>query len=798
MSIAFNINAGPLSQIGLEIASLPTAYQLATGIYGWFKANERSKSLTESLSVSGGQLVSTSSFNFSFYRAVRLDYSSVQGVVVQDQKVQRTKLPNGSSALPDHSGQACLRALTAGLLCLYRSDAIVEILQDLIPFALIQLNQEDTSLEIEGPLLTNLGHWVSGIAIEEDSDVFRSHMLDKVAIQHSRLTGKTFDGIMGMDHTSVNEIPLVIGVLRWILTPWHKRKSKQYPTRSLKVWTMASIMETLGFEVQAELVVVHSIHDYQKNMQPSYQFGQTAPVFLVTTNGEETDPMPVKYIPSAEDSPRPQITMVRGIPWIAFRHLRGIAGPITTQYLADVWMFSFRSAQACFRGISMHNQMIEIEVADSQLVGVSEYHKSLVSDFSPELERICGPAMRHFLPMSPHSPGWNLPELREQMHTLRAEEELLGSRSPCRDNCYVLYAIICGAIYGLCSNTCFDNGNVLTEDSEIAFIPDILYEDGGEILMRWARTVGHSLRGRSVGLAQWNDLLFEMFLGKDTESGSLVMGSSKKSYINQQNPYRQRHLLGAQANGITAVSEMLVNTTVRAESSCRFHISRGQILSFPLTEDFYIQASSYIEPASPLDLDPQPNDSILRQFDTDHTESAMRIDVEPSWGEDPRTILFVARCQGVPVTTLNISAFLDRMSYQAIPCTCPEPSWEVPVPIAEQWRRISLCQLEHMMKKGMSFRRADVNYADTRILIDASQSAAATVYALCILHVKRLYVALNCLFCAHRAALASQYAGVTILIPYQGDSQHRMGREVGARRGKDSIQSRAAVEEKMN
>ncbi len=785
MSIAFNVNAGPLSQVGLEIASLPTAYQLATSAYGWFKASERSKALTESLSVSGGQLVSTSSFNFSLYRAVRLDHSSVQGVLAQHQKVQRTKLPKGSTAVPDHSGTACLRALTAGLLCLYRSDAIVEMLQDLIPYALIQLNQEDTSFEIEGALLTSLRHWVTSVAVEEDSDLFRNYMLEKLTIQQSRLTGTVFDEIMGMDHTSVNEIPLVIGVLRWILTPWHKRNFKQYPTRSLKVWTTASIMETLGFEVQAELVVVQSVSDYQRNMQPPYRFGETARVFLVTINGEETDPMPVKHVPCAEDTRRPQITMMRGIPWIAFRHLRGTSGQVDTQYLADIWKFSFKSAEACFRGISMFHQNIQIEIADSELLGVSEHHKSLISDFSPVLERICGPAMRQFIPMSPHSPGWNLSELREQMRTLRAEKELLDTRSPCKDNCYVLYAIVCGAIYGLCSKTCVDSGDALNEDSEIAFIPDVLYEGGGERLRSWARTVGHSLSGHNAALEQWNDLLFEMFLGKDTESGSLT-ASSKKSYIGQQNPYRQRLLLGAQANGVTAVSEILVNTTVRAESSCCFHISRGQILNFPLTEDSYIQASSYIEPASALNLDPEPTNTILRGFDTDRTESAMRIDVEPSWGEDPRTILFMARCQGVPVTTLNISAFLDRISYQAVPCVCPEALWEVPVPVTEQWRRISSCQLKQMMKKGMSFKRADVSCADTKILIDASESAAATIYAICILHVKLFFVAKNCLFCAHKQALLnSQNTSVTVLIPYQGDSQHRQGREVGGRRGTD-------------
>lgn len=418
MSIAFAVNAGPLSQIGLEITSLPTAYQLATGLYGWFKAKERSKSLIESLSVSGGQLVSTSSFNLNFYRTIRSDNSSVQGVVVQDKKVQRTNLPKASTAVPNHSGTACLRALTAGLLCLYRPDAVVEMLQDLILYALIRLNQEDKTFEIEDALLASLRHWVSAVALEEDSDVFRTYLLDKLKTQHSRLTETVFDETKGMDHTSVNEIPLVMGVLRWILTPWHNRKVKQYPTRSLKVWTTASIMETLGFEVQVDFVVSHSVYGYQGNMQTQHRFGETASVFLVTMNGEETDPMPVKHVPCAEDSPRPQITMMRGIPWIAFRHLRGNSDQVDTQYLADVWKMSFKSARACFRGISMYQRNVQIEITDPELMGVSEHYKSLISEFSPELERVCGPAMRLYIPPSSHSPGWNLSELNEQMRTL--------------------------------------------------------------------------------------------------------------------------------------------------------------------------------------------------------------------------------------------------------------------------------------------------------------------------------------------------------------------------------------------
>lgn len=156
-----------------------------------------------------------------------------------------------------------------------------------------------------------------------------------------------------------------------------------------------------------------------------------ASVFLVMMNGEETDPMPVKHVPCAEDSPRPQITMMRGIPWIAFRHLRGTSDQVDTQYLADVWNMSFKSARACFQGISMYRRNVQIEIADPELMGVSEHYKSLISDFSPELERVCGPAVRLYIPPSSHSPGWNLSELKEQMRSLRAEGKLLLTKSPC-------------------------------------------------------------------------------------------------------------------------------------------------------------------------------------------------------------------------------------------------------------------------------------------------------------------------------------------------------------------------------
>ena len=372
--------------------------------------------------------------------------------------------------------------------------------------------------------------------------------------------------------------------------------------------------------------------------------------------------------------------------------------------------------------------------------------------------------------MDSKSPGWSLAELKEQMRILKKPGELENLKSPCRKNCYILYAIICGALYGLCSNACYDDGSVLGDDSEVAFIPDVLYEGGGRRLKHWAQIVGCSLMpGYNTSRNQWNDLLFEMFLGKDTQTGSLITTAGNK-YIDRQTPYREQLLLGAQANGLAAVSEMLVNPTARVSSFYYIHIQRGQILSFPLTEDQFILASTYVEPALILAMDPEPENTRLYRFDEEYSDSAMRVDVEPCWEDDPRTVSFTVRRQGIPIASLNIRAFLDRMTYGLIPCRCRNPSWEISVPVHERWQHVSLYQLQRRRVKGMSFKRADLGYADNRVLIDATQSVAATIYAACILHIRHLFIARDCLKCAHKEALYNtQNAGVAILIPYQGD-----------------------------
>ena len=354
------------------------------------------------------------------------------------------------------------------------------------------------------------------------------------------------------------------------------------------------------------------------------------------------------------------------------------------------------------------------------------------------------------------------------MRILKTREEYENPKSPCRNNCYILYAIICGALYGLCSKAFYDNGRVLGDDSEVAFIPDVLYEGSCNRLKHWARIVGRSLMmGHHTSLNQWNDLLFEMFLGKDTQSSSVITTAGNK-HINRLDSYREQLRLGAQANGLAAVSEILVNPTARVLSFCYIHIQRGQMLSFPLTEDQFILASTYVERALGLPMDPEPENTRLYRFDGEYPDSTMRVDVEPCWEDDPRTVSFMFRLQGILIASLSIGAFLDTMTDGLIICQCQDPSWEISVPVHERWQHVSIYHLQRRQSKGQFFRRGDVGNADNRVLIDATQSAAATIFAACSLLVGHLLIAQECLVCAHKQALLqTQNAGVAILIPYQ-------------------------------
>lgn len=377
--------------------------------------------------------------------------------------------------------------------------------------------------------------------------------------------------------------------------------------------------------------------------------------------------------------------------------------------------------------------------------------------------------MHQFVPESPQHPGWNSREILDRIGILRTNKELfekheLERQALVRDNCFVLLAIILGTIYGLCSQVCIDNGQVLNQDSEISFMPDAVF-DGGFKLKRWARAIGFALNGE-LRQDQWADLLFELFL-------AMPQPVTKQHTTTPRAPQaadNRRLLLGAQANGMVAVSDLVVGMTIRPARLSYYHIGRGQILNLPVTEDGYLQASSYLTPLMALTMDPEPENKSLYPFQATRPEQSLRIDIEPCWEDDPRTIVFRVREMGKVLAPVNIMQVVESVASKAVPCSCSKKTDSVTVPIAEQWQHITIQQLKRTLFKGMSLYRADIDNGNTKVLIDASQSETVTIYAIGILYTRHLVIAVECLACAYSAALQKvkrENTSVAIVIPWK-------------------------------
>lgn len=395
MNLSFSAKAGPLATIGFQLITLDQALQLATGAYGWYKARERTQSLAQLMTAKGASLVSTSTFSKQVYAANRITRSEMIGVVLQEGTFRSTALPKACTGLSDDPGVACLRALATGLLSFYSVDATTSLLADLIPTSLVQLDQDDAEVEFTGPLLAGLRQYVAAVAAEEDSDKFRSHLIDTRSRSQKELFQSEPPGVLFSDSSTDNiEAPVILGCLRWILTPLHKRDISQYPTRSLQAWLVTRVMEELGFAVHSSIEVLSSKQSYQQAMDADQILPEVAEVLLVTANVGPTDIWRVNdRITLADTDLRPQMTPLRGVPWLAFRNLRRSGRRVNTQYLVDVWNFSYKQSRenvtvVCDNPIGH----VVLGAKPGQEV-IQTSHMGLLDIISPGLSHICGPSM---------------------------------------------------------------------------------------------------------------------------------------------------------------------------------------------------------------------------------------------------------------------------------------------------------------------------------------------------------------------------------------------------------------------
>ena len=117
----------------------------------------------------------------------------------------------------------------------------------------------------------------------------------------------------------------------------------------------------------------------------------------------------------------------------------------------------------------------------------------------------------------------------------------------------------------------------------------------------------------------WNLMLSEVNLGKRSSelNGFFPNGDTGVSH-NGKNGIASAHqlsmgiVLGAQANGMAAILDLLVRPSLRPEAVLVFHIARGQMLSFPVRQYGYIKASQRQELSTKTTLGEDSNTRTLR------------------------------------------------------------------------------------------------------------------------------------------------------------------------------------------
>jgi len=409
-------------------------------------------------------MIPAQSFNLRHYPGVISARSQIHGAFIHNGQLLPTALPTASTAMSRDEAMTCLRALVTGLPSLYDTDATTAVLAASIPANLIRSDDNSVAFEIDGPALSALREYVEAVAVEVDNDLLRGHKLEYVSQRRSVLVGPNAK-IQACEPVHSSDMGLTIGLLKWLLAPAHKRPTVHYLTRSLRVWTVASILELLGFELSTRGQVALSAYDYRLLRNAALRPQEFASVFLVTSQIGQTDLMEVFGVKSVGYSGlRPQLMPVRAIPWSAFRHLSGSDRQVNTQYLADIWQYAFNSARESVHPPGFNSLGFpRMNATPRAREAASELHRSLLRLYSPDLAKFCGRPMERFIPDSINAPGWDPDTMAIWL------EELEEGRPPgpslsieLTDNSLIVAAIVLGTVYGVVSRCCLADVKSLT------------------------------------------------------------------------------------------------------------------------------------------------------------------------------------------------------------------------------------------------------------------------------------------------------------------------------------------------
>jgi hypothetical protein len=285
----------------------------------------------------------------------------------------------------------------------------------------------------------------------------------------------------------------------------------------------------------------------------------------------------------------------------------------------------------------------------------------------------------------------------------------------------------------------------MNSDAEVAISRDLLYSSKLDDL---ANIAGLALNGGATP-AQWTGFLLQLStgsahkqpLGEVAPNASMAGNLPSVGKLNSQR-LRVSNVMGMQANGVAVVSDLIVRTSISTTSILLYHLQYGQLIDHPLDDDGYIKASMAVGPSNMIALNPEPETSVLN---ADKSVVTLRIDVEPDWENDPRTVVFRARQNGVYFASFSPYMVASRlqMSRKGEFCSCKGFATSVEVPVRERWQVADVIQLSRYTSRRVGLTSGD------RIFVPAATDEASALLCLGWLDCDSVVVARDCLKCAH-------------------------------------------------
>ena len=596
---------------------------------------------------------------------------------------------------------------------------------------MIYFQQPGTEFERHGPFSSALNDWIDAERTQESFRQKSSKCMEQLDVA-AKVVSKV--SLSDLQNTQFFDLELVIAFLQWLFTEEYNHDEviqRDYPTRSFHVWSLAFLLNKLGFLIEASTTPIQNTEMWKDQASQTYNMNPLWQVHLVTSNSVFADHA-YSHRPSRRaDFRERRVVPIGTIPIVAFDNFKYYDSPdLDLRILNEIFLEAFGEVTeklpnypylrdlAGSRVESSNLESSKHVVQESQLTayqqqklddwvehpGVTQLLQRSISTHIPEqCPDSCGKAKCYYPVPFEESNGGSEEAIRWRQE-LRKDHKLM---SPWIQ----MHVIMLAFAYAVACQLIITEGNNRANlETQVSWRPIKFFdnqEDWTKIrivtpdgdLKTWVRTMSAVLNYHLEPLEQiptekWpqhrrlKKTLFHMVCGHRSE----FLDSEIRETIQEQT-------LGCSANGLTMISKALIDPAVDASTLHLYYIRFGRILELPVSSMNLIEGCSPVKvPAHKSKYDPSKSRiSYIVLQSEDHLAKDVRWDAEPDWFADFTKVALCCRINGLPCGVFS-PWFLARKCCvsgtdpERCPCTCSSSQigQKITFPEQEYWIEYSL------------------------------------------------------------------------------------------------------------